>query len=117
MFLIAAASLVLLGQETQSECAPNATGSMTCISRASPPRNETCAGRDWLLAGCTLGAHREAVARVQQRESSAALRLRVSGMLADDDCAGASRAALAGGDISLAREVREFCAAPKPPAP
>lgn len=68
-----------------------------------------CAGRMWLLAGCTRGQHDAAVAGLAAREVSGQLRQNVLDRLAADDCEGATRMALEGRDLTLAREVRDFC--------
>lgn len=106
-------------------------------------RNESdfCARWDWWGWGCSRGQHEQALqlreARARQtrqptesqaegvrraNDSQAAatlLREQVGTLIANDDCPGAVRAALAGGDFSLAREAREFCAGttPAPAAP
>lgn len=67
-----------------------------------------CAGRMWLL-DCTRGEHDAAVAGIAAKEASEELRRQVTGLLASDDCPGAIMAALAGGDMNLAREARDFC--------
>jgi hypothetical protein len=103
--------------------------------------SDFCARWDWWGWGCSRGQHEQALqlreARAQQarqptasqaegvrraNESQAAstlLREQVGTLIANDDCPGAVRAALAGGDFSLAREAREFCAGttPAPAAP
>jgi hypothetical protein len=64
-------------------------------------------------------ARAEAAEAARAEAAAALLREQVGGLLANDDCPGAVRAALAGGDFSLAREAREFCAGttPAPAAP
>lgn len=103
--------------------------------------SDFCARWDWWGWGCSRGQHKQALelreARAQQarqptesqaegvrraNESQAAstlLREQVGRLIANDDCPGAVRAALAGGDFSLAREARDFCAGttPAPAAP
>lgn len=68
-----------------------------------------CAGRMWLLAGCSRRQHDDAVAGLARRDALSTLRTAVTQKLADGDCPGAVRMALEGGDMSLAREAREFC--------
>lgn len=103
--------------------------------------SDFCAVWNWWGWGCSRSQHQQALQRIEARaeearqltesraegvrrasESQAAaalLREQVGGLLASDDCPGAVRAALAGGDFSLAREAREFCAGttPAPAAP
>jgi hypothetical protein len=108
---------------------------------ATRTESDFCARWDWWGWGCSRGQHEEALqrkeARAQQARqptesqaegirranesqvASTLLREQVGTLIANDDCPGAVRAALAGGDFSLAREAREFCAetTPAPAAP
>jgi hypothetical protein len=73
-----------------------------------------CAGNDWLLAGCTLGSHREArEARATQQRANAA-RESAMNLLRAGDCEAAVGAALDTGDLRFATDVRAFCAAGSP---
>lgn len=72
---------------------------------------EACAGGDWFLAGCTLGEHREAVRLRDAAATATDLRGEVILLVRDGNCLGAINAALDGGDLGLATEVRNFCAA------
>jgi hypothetical protein len=119
MLTVLALWTALAGQSSQTVCAPNAAGQVVCRSRAENSESERCAGRDWLFVdGCSAGAHTEALRLRAARQAGENLRRQVSELLALDDCAGAVRTALSGGDINLAREAREFCAsAPPSPAP
>lgn len=77
-----------------------------------------CADASWLTL-CLPGDRREA--RILQDAAIARLALRgeVTCLLSENRCDDAVRAALAGGDLGLAREAREFCqpAAGVPAAP
>lgn len=68
-----------------------------------------CAGRFYILAGCSRAAHDEAVAGAAARTARPALQRAVNQALASGDCPGAIRLALEGNDMALAREAREFC--------
>ncbi|MEH6676637.1 hypothetical protein [Phenylobacterium sp.] len=71
-----------------------------------------CADASWISL-CTPGDRREAKALQDAAEARAALRLEVTTLAAQDQCDDAVRVALEGGDLSLAREIRAFCAAEK----
>ena len=71
-----------------------------------------CADASWISL-CTPGDRREAKALQETAEARAALRLEVTTLAAQDQCDDAVRVALEGGDLSLAREIRAFCAAEK----
>ncbi len=71
-----------------------------------------CADASWISL-CTPGDRREAKALQAAAEARAALRLEVTTLAAQDQCDDAVRVALEGGDLSLAREIRAFCAAEK----
>lgn len=77
--------------------------------RAQVGYYQECAGRMWLLAGCSRSQHDEAVAAIAGRARAVALRSAVTTALAAGDCPGAVRLALDGGDMALAREAREIC--------
>lgn len=80
--------------------------------RAAVPADAMrCAGGDWFLAGCTLGAHREAVRLRDANNNRQAAQDRAMGLLRAGDCAGATAAALDTGDLDFATQVRAFCAA------
>ena len=68
-----------------------------------------CATRFWLLAECSRRQHDDAIAGLARRDALASLRTIVTQKLATDDCPGAIKAALEGGDMDLAREARDFC--------
>lgn len=69
-----------------------------------------CADASWLSL-CTPGDRREAKALKESAEAREALRLRVTNLAAEGDCAEAVKAALEGGDLALARDMRAFCSA------
>lgn len=137
-------ALVALGQDTTTVCRPlgsqvicettqRQTGmdaynaARTAASARQAPVASSpgsCAGGDWLLAGCTYGAHRAArearEAEASQREAETAqtnLRYAVAALLERGMCAEAISAALQGGDVDLATQARSFCAAPTPSQP
>lgn len=68
-----------------------------------------CADASWLSL-CLPGDRREARILRDAAEARAALRTEVTRLLSEDRCEDARRAALAGGDLTLAWEVRNFCA-------
>lgn len=68
-----------------------------------------CADASWLSL-CLPGDRREARILRDAANARAALRGEVTRLLSDDQCAEALRTALAGGDMALAWEVRNFCA-------
>lgn len=68
-----------------------------------------CASRFWLLAECSRRQHDDAIAGLARRDTLASLRTLVTQKLADDDCPGAIKTALDGGDMALAREAGDFC--------
>jgi hypothetical protein len=76
---------------------------------ATRTESDFCARGDWWGWGCSRSQHEEALQRRESRAAAASLREQVARLLANDDCPGAVRAALSGGDFSLAREAREFC--------
>lgn len=67
-----------------------------------------CADGSWLSL-CLPADRREAKALRDAALVSAALRTQVTGLLSEEKCDEAVRAALAGGDMALAREARDFC--------
>lgn len=67
-----------------------------------------CADAGWLSI-CLPGERREAKRLKAEAEVSAALRGKVTGLLAENRCDDAVKTALAGGDLPLAREARAFC--------
>lgn len=71
-----------------------------------------CADASWMSL-CTPGDRREAKALQAAAEARAALRLQVTTLAAQDQCDDAVRVALEGGDLTLARDIRAFCAAEK----
>jgi hypothetical protein len=71
-----------------------------------------CADASWMSL-CTPGDRKEAKELKAASETRATLRLKVTTLVADGRCPDAVCAALQGGDLSLAREIREFCAADK----
>ncbi len=71
-----------------------------------------CADASWMSL-CTPGDRKEARELKATAEASAMLRLRVTTLVADGRCPDAVGAALQGGDLALAREIREFCAVDK----
>jgi hypothetical protein len=97
-------------QGSQTNCNPNEiTGDVNCVTLpasglATIAVDDKCAGRDWLLAGCTMGQAKAARGRI-------ALRTQVTSLLADGKCAEAKATALRGGDIELARQAMSFCPA------
>jgi hypothetical protein len=68
-----------------------------------------CADASWLSL-CLPGDRREARRLRDEANARAALRTKVTGLLAEDQCAEAVKTALTGGDLALAREARAFCA-------
>lgn len=71
-----------------------------------------CADASWMSL-CTPGDRKEAKELKEAAEARATLRLKVTTLVADGRCPDAVGAALQGGDLALAREIREFCAADK----
>lgn len=69
-----------------------------------------CADASWMSL-CLPGDRREARILRDAANARAALRGEVTRLLSEDKCDEAVRAALAGADITLAWEVRTFCAA------
>lgn len=68
-----------------------------------------CADASWLSL-CLPGDRREANILRDAANARAALRGEVTRLLSEDRCEDARRAALVGGDMTLAWEVRNFCA-------
>jgi len=68
-----------------------------------------CADASWLSL-CLPGDRREARILRDAANARAALRADVTRLLSEDKCEEARRTALAGGDMTLAWEVRNFCA-------
>ena len=68
-----------------------------------------CADASWLSL-CTPGDRREANALKEAAAAREALRLKVTKLTAEGECDSAVKAALEGGDLDLAREIRSFCA-------
>ena len=81
---------------------------------AQPADPSRCAGGDWFLAGCTLGAHREAVRAREAEAQSAAARQETMRLLRAGDCSSAILSALDTGDLEFAAQVRTYCATPAP---
>ena len=71
-----------------------------------------CADASWMSL-CTPGDRKEAKELKAAAEARATLRLKVTTLVADGRCPDAVGAALQGGDLALAREIREFCASDK----
>lgn len=71
-----------------------------------------CADASWMSL-CTPGDRREAKALQEAAAASARLRLEVTTLASEGKCPQAVRTALQGGDLTLAREIREFCDTPK----
>ncbi len=71
-----------------------------------------CADASWMSL-CTPGDRKEARELKAAAEARATLRLKVTTLVADGRCPDAVGAALQGGDLALAREIRTFCAADK----
>jgi len=69
-----------------------------------------CADASWLSL-CLPGDRREARILRDAANARAALRAEVTQLLSEERCDEARRTALAGGDMTLAWEVRNFCAA------
>lgn len=69
-----------------------------------------CADAPW-YAICLPGERREAKLLKEAADAKAALRREVTGLLAASNCDAAVKKALAAGDLALAREARDFCAA------
>lgn len=67
-----------------------------------------CADAGWMSL-CLPAERREARRLREEAQAAAALRGRVAGLIADDKCDEAVKAALAAGDLVLAREARDFC--------
>lgn len=72
-----------------------------------------CADAPW-YALCLPEDRREARRLRDLAVVRAALRGEVTRLLSEEKCDDAVRAALAGGDMALAREARAFCAVPEP---
>jgi hypothetical protein len=112
--------------QTQTTTCNTVFGTTTCTTqapllpppppsrpRAPVPADELrCAGGDWLLAGCTIGAHREAVRIRDARQAATTARERAMALLRQGDCQGAVLAALDTGDLNFATQVRTFCTTP-----
>lgn len=73
-----------------------------------------CADASWLSL-CLPGDRREAKILQEAAIARAALRSEVTRLLSEERCEDARRTALAGGDMTLAWEVRNFCAASPSP--
>jgi len=67
-----------------------------------------CADASWLSL-CTPGDRREAKALQEAAAAREALARDVTALAAKGDCEAAVRTALEGGDLTLAREIRDFC--------
>lgn len=67
-----------------------------------------CADANWLSV-CLPGDRKEARRLRDEMAVRAALRTRVTGLLSENRCDEAVKVALAGGDLPLAREARDFC--------
>ena len=71
-----------------------------------------CADAKW-YAPCLPGERKEARLLRDAAVSAATLRSKVTSLLSENRCDEAVKTALEGGDLPLAREAREFCAAPR----
>ena len=67
-----------------------------------------CADANWLSL-CLPADRKEARRLRDEMAVRAALRTRVTGLLSENKCDEAVKVALAGGDLPLAREARDFC--------
>ncbi|WP_236627824.1 hypothetical protein [Caulobacter sp. B11] len=67
-----------------------------------------CADASW-MALCLPGDRREARRLREAAEARDALRGEVTRLLSENQCPAAVKAALAGGDLALAKEARDFC--------
>lgn len=67
-----------------------------------------CADANWLSL-CLPADRREARRLREEMAVHAALRGTVTGLLSENKCDEAVKTALAGGDMALARETRDFC--------
>ena len=67
-----------------------------------------CADANWLSL-CLPADRKEARRLRDEMAVRNALRTRVTGLLSENKCDEAVKAALAGGDLPLARETRDFC--------
>lgn len=103
--MIATALMMLLAAgDMTTVCDTNVIGTTTCKTReAMPVTSDACLGKDWLFVGCSAGDRKTALA---ERD----LRKVVTGLLAEGKCDEAVKAALAGSNLPLAREVKAFCA-------
>ncbi len=68
-----------------------------------------CADAKW-YSPCLPGERTEAKLLREATQNAATLRGKVTGLLSEQRCDEAVKAALEGGDLHLAREAREFCA-------
>lgn len=71
-----------------------------------------CADAKW-YSPCLPGERKEAQILREAALNAATLRGHVTTLLSEKRCDDAVKAALEGGDLSLAREAREFCAVPQ----
>lgn len=71
-----------------------------------------CADAKW-YSPCLPGERKEAQILREAALNAAALRSHVTTLLSEKRCDDAVKTALEGGDLSLAREAREFCAVPQ----
>ncbi|WP_297508816.1 hypothetical protein [uncultured Caulobacter sp.] len=71
-----------------------------------------CADAKW-YSPCLPGERKEARLLRDAAASAAELKGKVTMLLSEKRCDDAVKAALEGGDLALAREAREFCAAPR----
>lgn len=68
----------------------------------------SCADANWLSI-CLPADRKEARRLRAEMEVRKALRVKVTGLLSEKKCDEAVKTALAGGDLPLARETRDFC--------
>lgn len=72
-----------------------------------------CADAGWMSL-CLPDDRRAARSLRDKQDAYLAVRREVTRLLSDDDCDAAVKAALDGGYLALARETRDYCAAPTP---
>lgn len=93
------------------ELAPNRTPEEIAEAQRQERLINRCADAPW-YALCLPEDRREARRLRDAALVREALRTEVTRLLSEEKCEDAVRAALAGGDMSLAREARDFCAKP-----
>lgn len=68
-----------------------------------------CGSTRWWQNLCTASEEREGRALIEADKQKSDLRTTITTLLSEDRCPEAVRAALAAGDMDLAREARDFC--------